>query len=119
MQTDGCSAQQCASDEELFPYRVAFAVIVCTVVFIGYLAFIARPVLPELDWLLSRALQGMVTCLSSTVLVGDTRGDGEEMGAEGFAFLVTTWNVVKTIFTKLRQANGWAKRNHLAQFLKV
>ena len=119
MQTDGCSAQQCASDEELFPYRVAFAVIVCTVVFIGYLAFIARPVLPELDWLLSRALQGMVTCLSSTVLVGDTRGDGEEMGAEGFAFLVTTWNVVKAIFTKLREANGWAKRNHLAQFLKV
>ena len=119
MQTDGCSAKLCPSEAELRPYKILAGVGSGLVFFMGWLAFVARPALPELDWLLSRALQGIISCLSKTTLVQDTRGDGLEMSSEGLACFLMIWAVLKAIWRTLCAADRWAREIHLGQYLKV
>ena len=119
MQTDGCSAQVCPSEQTLLPYRILLSVGLGLIVFILYISFVARPVLPELDWLLSRALQGAVFCISNATCVSDTQSDGADLGSEGFACIMTIWGSFKWIWDKIIAANRWAKEVHLTQFMKV
>jgi hypothetical protein len=109
----------CPSEAELLLYKILGSVSLGLVCFIGWLAFVARPALPELDWLLSRALQGILSCLSKTSLVRDTRGDGLEMSYEGFACFFMVWAVLKATWRTLCAADRGAKDIHLAQYLKV
>ena len=119
MQTDGCITELCPSEAELRLYKILAGVGSGLVFFIGWLAFVARPALPELDWLLSRALQGILSCLSKTALVRDTQANGLEMSYEGFACFLVIWAVLKTIWHTLCAANRWTREIHLGQYLKV
>ena len=119
MQTDGCSAELCPSEAELLPYKNLFSVLLGLVIFPLYLAFVARPTLPELDWLLSRALQGIGSCLSSTARISDSQANGTEIGSEGVACIVMIWGILMAIGRNLGVAERWAKEVHLTQFLKV
>jgi len=119
MQTDGCSAQVCPSEQTLLTYRILFAVGLGLIVLILYISFVARPVLPELDWFLSRTLQGIVLCISNASCLKDTHGDGAELGSEGFTCIMMMWGSLKSILDKIAAANRWAKEVHLTQFIKV
>ena len=119
MQTDGCSAEICPSDETLLMYRILLSVGLGLIILILYVAFVARPVLPELDWLLSRALQGVVFCISNATCLSDTQSDGTDVASEGFACITTIWNSLKSIWDKIIAADRWAKQVHLTQFMKV
>ena len=119
MQTDGCSAQVCPSEQTLLTYRILFAVGLGLIVLILYISFVARPVLPELDWLLSRASQGAVFCISNATCVSNTHGDGAEVASEGFVCIMMIWGAYKSIRDKIIAANRWAKAVHLTQFMKV
>jgi hypothetical protein len=119
MQTDGCSAQVCPSEQTLLTYRILFAVGLGLIVLILYISFVARPVLPELDWLLSRASQGAVFCISNATCVSNTHGDGAEAASEGFVCIMMIWGAYKSIRDKIIAANRWAKAVHLTQFMKV
>jgi hypothetical protein len=101
------------------PVQNSFSVGLGLIVFILYISFVARPVLPELDWLLSRALQGAVFCISNATCVSDTQSDGAEIGSEGFACIMMIWGFFKSIWDKTIAANRWAKEVHLTQFMKV
>ncbi len=118
-QTDGCSAEVCPSEETLLQYRILLSVGLGIIVFILYIFFVARPVLPELDWLLSRASQGAVYCISNATCVSNTHGDGAEVASEGFVCIMMIWGAFKSIRDKIIAANRWAKAVHLTQFMKV
>jgi hypothetical protein len=75
MNADGCSEQPCPPEEELQAVRWFVGVIFIIAVLVAYLALSFRPVTPELDWLLARALQGLVGLLSSLVCFSDADGD--------------------------------------------
>jgi hypothetical protein len=123
MQTDGCSVQSCPSEAELRPYKILLWVVFGLIVLIFYLAFVARPALPEVDWLLSRVLQGIIFCLyqmipaTSTPRVSDIQGDGAATkDFKNFACIVTTWVFLKA---KLCATGQWAKENNVTQMMKV
>jgi hypothetical protein len=123
MQTDGCSAQSCPSEAELRPYKILVWVVFALIVLICYLAFVARPALPEVDWLLSRVLQGIIFCLylmipaTSTPRVSDIQGDGAATkDFENFVCIVTIWVFLKA---KLGAIGRWAKENNVIQMMKV
>ena len=122
MQTDGCSAELCPSEAELRPYKILLWVVLSLIILIFYLAFVARPALPEVDWLLSRALQGIIGCLyllipaRSVNTAQDSQGDGAATDSENFACIVTIWGTLKA---KLSVAGQWAQENNFTQLMKV
>jgi hypothetical protein len=122
MQTDGCSAELCPSEAELRPYKILLWVVLSLIILIFYLAFVARPALPEVDWLLSRALQGIIGCLyllipaRSVNTARDSQGDGAATDSENFACIVTIWGTLKA---KLSVAGQWAQENNFTQLMKV
>ena len=75
MNADGCSAQPCPAEEELQPLRWFVGAVFLIVFVATYLALSFRPVLPELDWLLARLMQGIVSLLSHLVCCHDANGD--------------------------------------------
>jgi hypothetical protein len=119
MQADGCSAELCPSEAELRPYKILAGVFSSLIFFIGWLAFVARPSLPELDQLLSRALQGITGFLSKISLIGDTRDEGLEIGHAVCACFLMIWGILKAIWRYLGAAERWAIENHSGQYLKV
>ena len=117
MQTDGCSAELCPSEAELRPYKILLWVVVGLILLIFYLAFVARPALPEVDWLLSRALQGIVGGLYLLIPARSVNtGDGAATDSGNFACIATIWGTLKA---KLSAAGQWAQENNLTQLLKV
>jgi hypothetical protein len=100
MNADGCSAEPCPSEEELNKLRVTLFVMVCVGAFVMWLALSMRPVLPELDWLIARVLQGFAAVVSVVTCVSDTQGDAaddaeEILGVFSLILATGSWLVSK------------------------
>ena len=119
MEAAGCSAKPCPDDSDIRPWRIAFFVVIATVVFFLWLAFAWRPVLPELDWLMARMLQGVVMALSSFVCFTDAQGDTSSSISELFALFTAMLGMFSWLAAKARQIYEWAQQNKLPQFLKI
>ena len=75
MNANGCSAQPCPAEEELHTLRWLVGVVFSVLFLAAYLALALRPVLPELDWLLARLTQGLVSLLSNVLCYQDVNKD--------------------------------------------
>ena len=119
MNTDGCSAQPCPPEEELNKLRITVMVLVGLVILVAYLGLVARPVTPELDWLLARALQGAVGLMSGFMCLSNTGGDMTEGGMEVVGLLSGVAGSVSWLISKATALNDAWKRNQGGQFLKI
>jgi hypothetical protein len=119
MQTDGCSSKICPTDAELYQLKLVVGVLVILFLSIFYLAFIARPVLPELDWLLTHFFNGCLLLLRSIACLGNTKGDSAEMCTDFNSIGNCLYHTSLTVWRILGGANRWAKQHHIAQYLKV
>jgi hypothetical protein len=76
-------------------------------------------VLPELDWMIARALQGMVAVGGSFVCFADGNADSEE----SVGGLVSCFNMITGVLSWMMKtvvgAQKWARANHAPQFLKI
>jgi hypothetical protein len=102
MNSDGCSVEQCPAEEELQRLRVTVVVIVAIIFLIAYLALAWRPVFPEWDWILVRALQGLSACMSHFICCTDAKEDV----AGGFQEVV---HLFKWLISK---AGAFSKKPH-------
>jgi hypothetical protein len=112
MNSDGCSAEPCPPEEELQRLRVTVGVIVSVMFLITYFALAWRPVVPEWDWILARALQGMSACLSHFLCYTDAQGDvggGVEEVVHLFKWLVS----------KAGAFHRWWREQRVPQYLKI
>ena len=119
METAGCSNEVCPSEEELAPWRYALMVSVGTVVLLLYIGLACRPVLPELDWLIARALQGLVGMGSACVCFRDTHGDTGEGAGEIMGLATSFMNGGRWFLGNLKQGGAWWKENQAGQYLKI
>ena len=114
-----CSNEPCPPEEELRKLEIAAMVIAAVIFVSAYLAFVSRPVTPELDWLIARAMQGIVTLLSGFVCFGDAQGDVGEGGMEIMGLFTTLLATGKWAISKVGAFHSWWKRNQAPQFLKI
>ena len=112
MNSNGCSAEPCPAEEELQKLRVTVVVIVTVTFFVAYFALAWRPVVPEWDWILVRALQGISACLSYFVCCRDAEGD-----VGGGALEVV--GLFKWLFSKARAFHRWWREQGVPQYLKI
>jgi hypothetical protein len=86
--------------------------------FLVYLLLSCRPVLPELDFLIARMMQGIMGLLGGLVCVGDSQDDAGGVGelAEMFTAIAGMfgWVVVK-----IKSLGQWYKENYVGQFFKI
>ena len=113
------SNEPCPPEEELRKLEIAAMVIAGVLFLVAYLALVSRPVTPELDWLVARAMQGIVALMSSLVCFGDAQGDVGEAGFEIMGLFSTLLASVSWAFSKLKTFHEWWKRNQAPQFLKI
>ena len=112
MNSDGCSAEPCPPEEELQRLRVTVGVIVTVMFLITYFALAWRPVVPELDWILARALQGMSAGLSHLLCYTDAEGDVGQSVLE-------IVHLFKWLFSKAGAFQRWWREQRVPQFLKI
>jgi uncharacterized membrane protein (DUF485 family) len=112
MNSDGCSAEPCPSEEELRELRVMVVVIVTVIFLIAYFTLAWRPVLPEWDWILGRALQGISACLSQFVCFGDAQGD---VGGG----VLEVVRLFKWLLSKAGAFLRWWREQGVSQYLKI
>jgi Ca2+-binding EF-hand superfamily protein len=112
MNANGCSAKPCPSGEELQTVRWLAGAIFFTLFFAAWVALSLKPVLPELEWLMARLLQGIVSMLSHLVCFYDANGDvgGGVLGILKF---------FKWFLKSIGGFNTWWRQQQMPQFLKI
>ena len=119
MNADGCSAEKCPPEEELSKLRWTAIAMASTGAVLLWLALSMWPVLPELDWMIARMLQGLVSLGSTFLCFSDTQGDVGEGSLEVvglFSAILAGGGWLLSNFGALRT---WWKENQAPQFLKV
>ena len=119
METAGCSNKVCPSEEELAPFR--YTLFVCVGIGIGllYIGLACRPVLPELDWLIVRLLQGFVGLTSTLSCFKDTQGDAGDGAGEIAGLFTSFMDGCRWFLGKIKQGGAWWKENQSGQYLKI
>ena len=119
METAGCSNKVCPSEEELAPFR--YTLFVCVGIGIGllYIGLACRPVLPELDWLIARLLQGVFGLTSTLSCFKDTQGDAGDGAGEIAGLFTSFMDGCRWFLGKIKQGGAWWKENQSGQYLKI
>jgi len=119
MTTEGCSAQVCASEEELKPWRLAMMIVGGTFATIVWFLLSWRPVVPEADWLMAQILQGIVSIFSAFTCLSDTAGDSEETTAGCMDMINTVWDLFSWFIDKIQVAGKFWRDNNCPQYMKI
>ena len=75
----GCSAQKCARENELAPWRYVFIFVVGLLCGLMWLVLSWRPVFPTLDRVIASILSSIAGGLSGYVIFADSRGDSADV----------------------------------------
>ena len=122
----GCSAQKCASENELAPWRYVFMSVVGLLCGLMWLVLSWRPVFPTLDRVIASILSSIAGGLSGYVIFADSRGDNADVRKSlsslreqcrslcGVCFASLGW-----LGTKVLGLNKWMKQNHAPEFFKI
>jgi len=86
--------------------------------FLVYLLLSCRPVLPELDFLIARMMQGIMGLLGGLVCITDGQADSGAFG-ELASMFTSFLGLFGWLVTKLKSLGQWYKENYVGQFMKI
>ena len=119
MNADGCSAEKCPGEGELSKLRSTVIVMASVGTLLLWLMLAMRPVLPELDWLIARMLQGFVSLLGGCICFRDMKGDVGEGSMEVVGVFSTILAGGGWLLSKCGALQTWWKDAQVSQYLKV
>jgi Fe-S-cluster formation regulator IscX/YfhJ len=119
MTTEGCSATICPSEEELRPIRAIAFSGWTPVLLIIWFNFSWRPVVPEVEFVIARLVQGMVFLVSWGLCFKDVQGDGAESARECSHFITRLIEPFVWLGNKIQATYDWWQQNMGGQYLKI
>ena len=123
MTVAGCSAQKCASEKELAPWRYVFMSVVGLACGLMWLVLSWRPVSSTLDRAITSILSSIAGGFSGYIVFSDARGDHGDVRkslsslkeqCRSLAGVCVGWLGISMVGIR-----KWMKQNHLSEFFKI